>query len=116
MFARAQARVAKDVDHQLSRARWAIAIRGLFAIAFGAVILIWPGISLLSLTLVFGAFSPFYGVVTLGSVFSASTWQSRLWRCSSRRSTSRRLVSVLFGIVMFSKPGQGAHVLLALIA
>jgi hypothetical protein len=51
----------------------------LFAIAFGAVILIWPGIGLLALTLVFGAFSLFYGVVTLGSVFRARSRQSKFW-------------------------------------
>jgi uncharacterized membrane protein HdeD (DUF308 family) len=168
VLARTQARVTKDVDDQLSGARWALAIRGLFAIAFGAVILIWPGISLLSLTLVFGAFSLFYGVVTLASVFSAATWQSRLWLLLVAAvdiaagiaviawpnisalallyaigawaiaigilTLSRPLwipgmsggdivllvlsglVSILFGIVMFSRPGDGALVLLALIA
>jgi uncharacterized membrane protein HdeD (DUF308 family) len=50
-----------------------------FAIAFGAVILIWPGIGLLALTLVFGAFNLFYGVVTLGSVFRARSRQSKFW-------------------------------------
>jgi uncharacterized membrane protein HdeD (DUF308 family) len=168
VLARAQARVTKDVGRELAGARWAIGIRGLFAIAFGAVILIWPGISLLSLTLVFGAFSLFYGVVTLGSVFSASTWQSRLWLLLLAAVdigvgiaviawpdvsalallyvigayaiaigvlvlsgpfwipgmsggdvvllVLSGLVSILFGVVMFSRPGDGALVLLALIA
>jgi uncharacterized membrane protein HdeD (DUF308 family) len=131
VLARTQARVTKDVDDQLSGARWALAIRGLFAIAFGAAILIWPGISLLSLTLVFGAFSLFYGVVTLASVFSAATWQSRLWLLLVAAvdiaagiaviawpniSALALLYAILFGIVMFSRPGDGALVLLALIA
>jgi uncharacterized membrane protein HdeD (DUF308 family) len=165
---RAQARVTKDLGKELSGPRWALGIRGLFAIAFGAVILIWPGISLLSLTLVFGAFSLFYGVMTLSQVFSAQTWQTRLWLLLlaavdigvgiaviawPQISTLALLyvigayaiaigilvlsgpfwipgmsggdvvllvlsglVSIAFGVVMFSKPGDGALVLLALIA
>jgi uncharacterized membrane protein HdeD (DUF308 family) len=168
VLTRAQDKVAKDLDHELSGARWAVAIRGLAAIVFGAVILIWPDISLLSLTLVFGAFSLFYGLVTLGSVFSASKWSTRLWLLLIAAVdiavgvvvvvwpnlsalallyaigawaiaigvlvlagplwipgmsggdvvllVLSGLVSILFGVVMFSKPGDGALILLALIA
>jgi uncharacterized membrane protein HdeD (DUF308 family) len=164
----AESRLTKDLQTNLSGVRWAIAIRGLFAIAFGAVILIWPGISLLSLTYVFGAFALFYGVTTLGALFRAPNGQSKFWLFllaaidiaagvvvfvypnlsalallyaigawaiaigvlvllsplwipgmsggDVALLVLSGIVSILFGIVMFAKPGDGALVLLALIA
>jgi uncharacterized membrane protein HdeD (DUF308 family) len=168
VLTRAGDRVAKEVGSDLSGFRWAIGIRGLFAIALGAVILIWPNISLLALTLVFGAFALFYGITTLGAVFRAKSWQTRLgllllaaidiaagvvvivwpdlsalallyaigaWAIAIGIITLASplwvpgmsggnvallvlsgIVSILFGVVMFAKPGAGALVLLALIA
>jgi uncharacterized membrane protein HdeD (DUF308 family) len=168
VLTRAQARVAKDLRKELNGPRWALGIRGVAAIAFAAVILIWPSISLYALTLVFGAFNLFFGVMTLSQVFAARKWQTKLWLLLLAAvdigigiavivwpdiSTLallyvigayaiaiglvvlsgplwipgmsggdvvllvlNGLVSIAFGVVMFSKPGDGALVLLALIA
>src|SRR6266508_5708384 len=64
-------RAAKMADTQLTKLRWALGLNGLLAIAVGVVILIWPGISLFALTILFGADSLATGVVGLGAAFRA---------------------------------------------
>ncbi len=51
----------------LSRKWWVVALRGLLAILFGIVALVYPGITLLSLALVFGAYAFLDGVFAIGS-------------------------------------------------
>jgi uncharacterized membrane protein HdeD (DUF308 family) len=160
-------RVGKMAESDLKRVRWAIGINGALSIAFAVVILIWPGISLYALTILFGAYAAATGVVALASAISGRIKEGRGWLALSgllgigigvavllRTDMSalallyvigayavalgiitvggafwlpleggdRALllltgfVSILFGIVMFAKPGDGALVLLALIA
>ena len=47
-------RVDRMADTQLTKVRWALGLNGALSIALGAVILIWPGISLEALVIVFG--------------------------------------------------------------
>jgi uncharacterized membrane protein HdeD (DUF308 family) len=157
-------RVDKMADTQLTKMRWALGLNGLLSIALGVVILLWPGISLEALTILFGAYALATGVVGL---FSADADGERGWLIVSSLlgiavgiivlvwpSISALallyvigayavalgiiavggafwlpldggdtalmilsgLVSILFGIVIFAKPGAGALVTLALIA
>ena len=41
--------------HLFMRSWWVLALRGLAAIAFGAITLAWPGVTVLSLLMVFAA-------------------------------------------------------------
>lgn len=158
---------ARATEKEIKRVRWTLGINGLLSIAFGVVILIWPGISLEALTIVFGAFAAANGVVTLGMVLGGTIKQGRGWLVLSSllgiafgvvafvwtdmsalallyvigayavvigiglvggafsfpldngdraMLVLAGLVAILFGIVMFAKPGDGALVLLALIA
>jgi uncharacterized membrane protein HdeD (DUF308 family) len=160
-------RVSKTADTQLAKMRWAIGLNGLLSIAFGVVILLWPGISLSALTILFGAYALATGVVAFFYAFSAEAGGERGWLILSGLlgiavgivvlvwpsiSTLALLyvigayaivlgiiavfgafwlpidggdtalmilgglVSILFGIVMFARPGDGALVTLALIA
>jgi len=160
-------RAGKTAGTELTRLRWALGINGALSIAFGVVILIWPGISLYALTILFGAFTTASGVIGLASVISREVKEGRGWLIVSSLlgiavgvmvlvwtgisalallyvigayafalgvitiggafwlpidGADRALlvlgglVSILFGIVMFAKPGSGALVLLALIA
>jgi uncharacterized membrane protein HdeD (DUF308 family) len=83
----------------------------LLGIVVGVAVLAWPDISALSLLYVIAAYAIAGGVVLLTGV---------LWLPLSGEDgvllSLTGLVSVLFGIVMFAKPGAGALVLLALIA
>jgi uncharacterized membrane protein HdeD (DUF308 family) len=147
--------------------RWALGINGALSIVFGVAILIWPGIGLFALTILFGGYTAATGIVGLGAVISGTARQGRGWLVVSSLlaiavgvmvllwtgisalallyvigayalalgivtigsafylpidgSDSALLVlggvaSILFGIVMLAKPGDGALVLLALIA
>lgn len=160
-------RAAHTVESDLKRVRWALGISGVLSVAFGVVILIWPGISLYALVILFGAFSLANGIVNVATAISGRVKQGRgwlavagllgigvgvvvfLWTGMSALAllyvigvyavllglitiagafwlpfevgdralfVLTGLVSILFGIVMFAKPGDGALVLLALIA
>ena len=152
-------------SHTIKRVRWAIGINGALSVAFGAIVLAWPGIGLYALTILFGAYALAGGVV--GLVHVASVKEGRGWMALSSVTgiavglavlfwpsisalgllyviaayaigfgviamsgafwlpirggdsillSLSGLVSILFGVVMFAKPGDGALVLLALIA
>jgi uncharacterized membrane protein HdeD (DUF308 family) len=49
----------------LTRDWWAIALRGLAAVLFGLMALIWPGITLFALVLIFGVYAVVDGAFTL---------------------------------------------------
>jgi uncharacterized membrane protein HdeD (DUF308 family) len=152
-------------SHTTTRIRWMIGINGALSVAFGAMILAWPGISLYALTVLFGAYALASGVVGLvnasriregrgwtalssvlgiGVGLAVLAWPSisalgllyviaayaiafgviavggAFWLPIAPGDTVllslSGLVSILFGLVMFVKPGDGALVLLALIA
>jgi uncharacterized membrane protein HdeD (DUF308 family) len=160
-------RVGQMAESDVKRVRWALGINGALSVAFAVVILIWPGISLYALTILYGAFTAANGAVTLAMLIGGTVKQSRGWLVlSSLLSIGvgvavlvwpnigalallyvigayavalgiitvggafwlpidggdkallllSGLVSILFGIVMFAEPGDGALVLLALIA
>jgi len=160
-------RVGRMADTQLTKARWALGLNGLLSIALGVVILLWPGISLFALTIVFGVYALATGVVASFYSFSAEARGERGWLIFSgllgiaigiivlvwpsisalallyvigayavalgiiaiggafwlpidggdtALMILSGLVSILFGIVIFAKPGDGALVTLALIA
>jgi uncharacterized membrane protein HdeD (DUF308 family) len=160
-------RAREATESDIKRVRWALGINGALSVAFAAVILIWPGISLYALVLLFGAFSLANGIVMLGTAIGGRIKEGRGWLVLSGlagiavgvlvflwtdmsalallyvigayaivlgiigvggafwlplQGADRALllltgfVSILFGIVMFAKPGDGALVLLALIA
>jgi len=160
-------RVDKIAGTQLTKMRWALGLNGLLSIAVGVVILLWPGISLFALTILFGAYALATGMVGLFYSFSAGAKGERAWLVfssllgiavgvmvlawpniselallyvigayavvlgviaiggafslpidggDSALMILSGLVSILFGIVIFARPGTGALVTLALIA
>jgi uncharacterized membrane protein HdeD (DUF308 family) len=56
----------------LSRKWWVVALRGVLAIVFGIVALVYPGITLVTLALVFGAYTFLDGVFAIGAAFGHS--------------------------------------------
>ena len=152
---------------QLKKIRWAIGIDGVLSVAFGVVVLVWPGISLYALTILVGAWFVATGVVTLIAAVSGMSGDARGWAVlgsfldivvgvivfvwpsisalallyvigayaiilgiitiggafwlpfsggDSALLVLTGVASIVFGIVMFAMPGDGALVLLALIA
>jgi uncharacterized membrane protein HdeD (DUF308 family) len=89
---------------------WLI-LRGLLGITVGVLVFAWPGISALALLYVIGAYAVALGIIAVVGAF---------WLPLDGGDTALMIlggaVSILFGIVMFAKPGDGALVTLALIA
>jgi uncharacterized membrane protein HdeD (DUF308 family) len=154
-------------DSQINRVRWSLGLSGALSVALGAIIIIWPGISLYALVILWGAFTAANGAVGLYAAATGRIKQGRgwlvLWSLLSigfgvavlaytnigalaflyvigayavslgiiavggafslpidggdrALLALTGLVAILFGVVMFAKPGDGALVLLALIA
>jgi uncharacterized membrane protein HdeD (DUF308 family) len=91
---------------ELKKVRWALGISGVLSIALGAVIIIWPGISLYALVIVFGAFTFARGVVGLATAFSTNMKAGRGWLIASS------LASIAVGLVVFFWTNMSALALL----
>jgi len=55
------------MDKILSSAWWALLIRGILAVVFATTAVIWPGITLTVLAIMFGAWALMDGAFALGS-------------------------------------------------
>lgn len=90
---------------------WALLLRGIAAIIFGTLAFIWPGLTLLSLVFVFGAYAIIDGVLALVAGFRAPAGATRWWWL-----LLVGIVSIIAGILAFVLPGVTAFTLLMLIA
>jgi uncharacterized membrane protein HdeD (DUF308 family) len=95
----------------LKRAWWALLLQGLAGVLFGVVALIWPGLTLATLVLLFGAYALVGGVFgVVGSVVHRKEHED--WWLVLLTG----LVSIAVGILTFIQPGITALSLLFLIA
>ena len=83
----------------------------LLGIAVGVMVLVWPDMSELALLYVIGAYA-----ISLGILAVVGAFYLPLDGGDTALLVLSGLVSILFGIVMFAKPGAGALVVLSLIA
>lgn len=64
--------------HALAKNWWLVLLRGIVSILFGIVAFVWPGLTLVTLVLFYGAFALVDGVIALASAFGkdrpAPTW------------------------------------------
>ena len=76
----------------LSRNWWALVLRGAFAVLFGLIAFVQPGITIASMMLVFAAYAFVDGVLAIVSAISGQTgsggghWCSKVLSASVRRS------------------------------
>jgi uncharacterized membrane protein HdeD (DUF308 family) len=96
---------------ELKKERGWLIVSGLLGIAVGVAIIAWPGISSLALLYVIGAYA-----IALGILVVVAGFRLPLDGRDTALTTLTGLVAIMFGIVMFAKPGAGALALLALIA
>jgi uncharacterized membrane protein HdeD (DUF308 family) len=94
----------------LSRNWWAVALRGLLAVLFGVVALLWPGLTLASLVLLWGVYAVVDGFFMLAAGILGGTDGPR-WSL-----LAMGLVSVAAGVIAFVAPGITALALLFVIA
>lgn len=96
---------------QLSQNWWAVALRGVAAIIFGALALAWPGLAFTALVLVFGIYALWDGVFAIVSVLTRHTGGNHRWFM-----LLEGVVSLITGIVTFAFPDIAGVALLYLIA
>src|SRR5687767_16026316 len=63
----------------LARNWWLTLLRGIAAIAFGILTFIWPGVTLVSLVLLYGAFAFVNGVLALWAGIAGRTPAPQWW-------------------------------------
>jgi uncharacterized membrane protein HdeD (DUF308 family) len=102
-------RAEKATDKEISRVRWTLGINGILSLAFGVIVIVWPGISLEALTIVFGVYAAIAGVVALSAVLRGYVTQGRGWL------VLWGLVSIAVGVVAFVWTDISALALLYLI-
>jgi uncharacterized membrane protein HdeD (DUF308 family) len=88
-----------------------LVLSSLAGIAVGVLVFLYTNMSALALLYVIGGYAIALGILAVWGAFAAP-----LDREDSILLGLTGIVSILFGIVMFAKPGAGALVLLALIA
>jgi len=98
------------VKDQLSTFWWLLLIQGVLAVIFGGIAISWPGITLFSFILLFGAYAIVDGVSrVVDSVWHRDAykhwWSVLLWG----------LISIAGGVLVFSWPGLSAVLLLFII-
>jgi uncharacterized membrane protein HdeD (DUF308 family) len=91
---------------------WLLLLRGVASILFGTLAFIWPGLTLVALIFLWGAYAVIDGGIALWAAISgrAGEMAPRWWLIVVG------IVGVLVGLVAFSSPGVTALVLLMFIA
>lgn len=96
---------------QLFRNWWHFAVRGVLAIVFGIVALIWPDVTKLALVLLFGAFVLADGIFTAATGLAVRKYFKRWWAL-----LLEGLAGIVIGILTFFWPNITGLVLLYFIA
>ncbi len=95
----------------LARSWWTLLIRGIAAILFGILALIWPGLTLAVLVIFFGAYALVDGAFSIVAAFRRRKKDEDWWLL-----LLEGLTSLLFGILALTWPEITALVLLYFIA
>jgi uncharacterized membrane protein HdeD (DUF308 family) len=96
--------------HALARNWWIEVLRGVAAIIFGVLAFAWPGITLLTLVLFYGAFALVDGVLAIIAAIKGGNPMPRWWLAIVG------IAGLGAGILTFAWPGITALVLLIFIA
>jgi uncharacterized membrane protein HdeD (DUF308 family) len=94
----------------LAKYWWLILLRGILAIIFGILAFIYPGITLITMVLFWGAFMLIDGILALAHAVMGDQKGSRWWMALIG------IAGIAAGIVTFAVPGAALVVLLAFIA
>jgi uncharacterized membrane protein HdeD (DUF308 family) len=100
------------MDQAITRSSRLLALGGIAAVLFGIVALVWPGITLIALVVLFGAYAIVGGVLTLISGIDLATEHARHWV----PMVFSGLFGIAIGVLTFFRPGITALALVYLIA
>lgn len=91
--------------HVLARNWWLLLLRGIAGIIFGVLAFVWPGITLLTLVIFYGAYALLDGIFAIGAAFRGGEAQSRWWLILIG------ILGIAAGLLTFLWPGITALVL-----
>src|SRR5438477_743807 len=99
--------------HALARNWWLLLLRGIAAVVFGILAFILPGLTLLTLVILYGVYALFDGVVAIVAAISGASRMNvagpRWWLAIVG------VLGILAGLLTFLWPGITAYVLLVFI-
>lgn len=96
----------ESMDDLLSRSWWMLALRGVLALAFGILALIWPSLTLAALVALFAAYALISGVVSILGAIKNRKADREWWLI-----LILGLVSVAAGVISIIQPALTALVL-----
>ena len=96
--------------HALAKCWWLLLLRGIAGIIFGILAFVWPGITLLTLAILYGAFAFVDGVLSLIAAFTGSAKPVPTWWL-----VVVGLLGIGAGVVTFAWPVLTAIVLVLII-
>src|SRR6266404_1957458 len=85
--------------HALARNWWLLMLRGISGILFGVLAFVWPGVTLLTLVLLYGAYALIDGVLAIAAAFKGGVPAPRWWLAVVG------LLGVAAGVVTLLLPG-----------
>jgi len=100
----------RPVLHALAKCWWLLLLHGIAAVIFGLLAFIWPGLTLVTLVLLYGAFALADGVISLVAAFTGSAKPVPTWWL-----VVVGLLGIVAGIVTFAWPGITAILLVLFI-
>jgi uncharacterized membrane protein HdeD (DUF308 family) len=95
----------------LARNWWVVALRGVFAIIFGVLAIVWPGLTLLVLIALFGAYALVDGIFAVIAGIASYGRNERWWAV-----LLEGIAGIILGVLTFLWPGTTALVLVYFIA
>src|SRR6266699_3823980 len=93
--------------HALAKCWWLLLLRGIAAIVFGVLAFVWPGLTLVTLVLFYGAFAMVDGVIALVAAFTGGAKPVPTWWL-----VVIGLLGIGAGIATFMMPGITAILLI----
>jgi uncharacterized membrane protein HdeD (DUF308 family) len=96
---------------ELTRNWWVVLLRGIVSILFGIVAFLWPGVTLLAIVFMYGAFALADGIAALTLGLSGRKEGESWWPM-----LLVGIAGIVAGLFAFIWPGITAFVLLALVA
>ena len=94
----------------LSRNWWVFLLRGAIAIVFGIMAIVWPGLTLSTLILLFGLYAIFDGVVAIWHGFTDRDDRDHRWA-----NILIGVAGIIAGLLVIFLPGLSAIALIVLI-
>jgi len=88
--------------HNLAKHWWVLLLRGIAAIVFGVLAFAWPGITIASLVILYGAYALVDGLFSIFAAISGGSPAPRWWLAVVG------IVGILAGLVAFAMPGMVA--------